>query len=132
MKNNNIENDRNSGANEALDFDNEGHVKIQVMLGFSLNYIKTDKFEDANLKCHFGSIELHFDETKLLNGRGTIKVDLGFGSIELYVPKEWTVISEAKVKLGAVEEKSTAEGGSDNYLNIIGNIRFGALEIFYI
>ena len=127
-----LEKNSNLGNKETFDFDDERHARIQATLGYSSNYINTDKFEDAELRCRFGGIEVHFDKAKLHNGRGTIVVDLAFGGIELYVPTEWNIRKNVRVALGVVEEKGANEGTSDNYLNIMGNVRFGAVEIIYV
>jgi len=113
-------------------FDDEKYAKIQAVLGYSSNYIKTDKFEEADLRCRFGGIEVHFNKAKLHNGKGTIRVDLSFGVIELYIPKEWIVRKNVKVVLGVVDEKGTSEGESGNYLNLMGKVSFGAVEIIYV
>lgn len=113
------------------EFDDERHARITTVLGYSSNYIKTDKFEEADLKCRFGGMEVYFDKAKLNNGKGTVKVDLSFGAIELYIPKEWTVRNNAKVVLGAVEEKGNSIGGIENCINLMGSVSFGAVEIIY-
>lgn len=115
-----------------IEFDDDRHARIHTVLGYSSNYIKTDKFEEADLKCRFGGIEVHFDKAKLHNGKGTIRVDLSFGGIELYIPKEWTVRNNVKAVLGVVEEKGKSEIESGNYINLIGSVSFGAIEIKYV
>ncbi len=124
--------DENSIIEKNKEFDAERHAKIQTTLGYSSNYIKTDKFEEADLRCRFGGIEVHFDKAKLHNGKGTIRVDLSFGVIELYIPKEWIVRKNVKVALAVVEEKGTSKGESGNYLNLMGKVSFGAVEIIYV
>lgn len=122
----------NSSVDEIIEKDDEGHVKFQAVLGWSSNYVNTDKLEQVDLRCRFGGIEVYFDKAKLHNGKGIIRVDLSFGGMELYIPKEWTVENNVKVVLGAVEEKGIARGKPDNHINIIGNVSFGSVEIIYV
>ena len=77
-------------------------------------------------------MEVYFDNTVLKDGRGTIIVDTSFSSVEIYIPKSWTVENKVNTSFGGINEKNRNIGTSENILTIIGNISFAVVDIIYI
>ncbi|MGL5614811.1 MAG: hypothetical protein ACRDD2_01065 [Sarcina sp.] len=71
--------------------EDEENINSNAFFSSDIKYVKTEDFQQANVKCTFGGVKLYFDKTTLLNGRGIINIDSSFSGIELYVPKTWTV-----------------------------------------
>lgn len=117
---------------DQLDTEDEGHVKFKVLLSGGAKYITTEKFEQADLKCRFGGMEVYFDNASLLKGKGIIKIDASFSGVELYIPKDWTVRDNLRVAMGAVEFKNDPQEGPDKIVTLVGNLSLGAVEIYYV
>lgn len=113
--------------------DKKGHVKFNVLLTGGAKYIKSDDFEYAELKCRFGGMEVYFDEATLHEGKGLVCIDSSYGGVELYVPKDWKVVNDINVAMGAVEFMNEPVGENPNKeLRLIGNVSLGAVEIRYV
>ena len=46
--------------------EDDSHIRIGTSFSGSIKYINTDKFEQADLKCHFGSMKVYFDNAVLI------------------------------------------------------------------
>ena len=117
---------------EIIDIEDDSHIRFQTSFAESIKYINTDKFEQADLKCHFGSMKIYFDNATLLNGRGIVRMDASFSGIELYVPKTWGVDNRVSVHLGGVNEKNKNLENSENVLTLVGRVDLAGVEIIYI
>ena len=48
------------------------------------------------------------------------------------MPKKWTVVRNANVSLGGIDEKNKGIGNGENILTLVGNVSFSGIEIIYI
>lgn len=117
---------------ETINVEDEGHIKLDTSFGGSIKYINSEKFEQADLGCSFGSMKVYFDNAKLNNGRGIVRIDASFSGVELYIPKTWTVENRVNISFAGVDEKNRNMGNSDNILTIVGSASFAGVEIIYI
>lgn len=115
-----------------IDIEDEGHIRFQTSFGESIKYINTDKFEKADLRCHFGAMKVYFDNALLHNGRGIVRLDASFAGIELYIPKTWTLDNKIGAHLSGVNEKNRSVGNTENILTLVGNLNLSGVEIIYI
>ena len=119
-------------ATETIDIEDEGHIKLETSFGSSIKYINTDKFEYANLKCSFGSMNVYFDNAIMEKENAVVKIDVSFAGMQLYIPRGWNVINNTSASFGAVEEKNRIDAVKTNTLTLIGGISFAGVEILYI
>ena len=98
----------------------------------SVKYVKADNFERANISCSFGEVKVYFDDAQIHCDEAIIKVNSSFGSINLYVPKEWYVTNEATAMFGGVEEKNRSITTGTPKAKIVGNVGFGNVTVTYI
>lgn len=98
----------------------------------SVKYVKADNFERANINCSFGEVKVYFDDAQIHCSEAIIRVDNKFGSINLYVPKEWYVTNEANAMFGGVEERNRSVTTGSPRAKIIGNVGFGNVTVTYI
>ena len=98
----------------------------------SVKYIKSDNFTNARINCSFGEAKIYFDDAIIGAGDATVDVDAKFGTIELYVPRTWYVTNNAKVIFGDVTEKNRSMTTGSPKLNLIGNVAFGSVIVFYV
>lgn len=100
----------------------------------SSKYLHGDSIKSGQFSCSFGSLEVFFDEARLSPEGAEIYLDVSFGSIELYVPKQWKVIDDVRVSLGAVENDIRLPRPGENAprLTLTGSVQFGNVEIHYV
>jgi hypothetical protein len=114
------------------DYDN--NPIIGVSFGGESRYLHSDALETADLSCKFGGLQVYFDQAKLSPKGAKVYCDCKFGGIELFVPKEWRVIDNFSVTLGAAEIDRRRATLADDApeLTIKGSVAFGAIEVKYI
>lgn len=117
---------------KTIDIEDEAHVRLENSFSGSIKYINTDKFEQADIKCSFGSTKVYFDNATLNNSRGLVRIDVSFAGVELYIPKTWTIENKVNVSFGGVDEKNKNIATSDNILTLVGDVSFAGVEIIYI
>lgn len=98
----------------------------------AVKYVKADNFERANINCSFGEVKVYFDDAQIHCDEAIINVNNKFGSVNLYVPKEWYVTNEAIAMFGGVEEKNRSITTGSPKVKIVGNVGFGNVTVSYI
>ncbi len=93
--------------------------------------ITSPKFRGGHATVIFGGMELDFTPAGLDDGQATIELTALFGSIEVFVPKEWRVIVDATPILGGVDDKHRSVPDSEikATLHIKATAIFGGIEI---
>ncbi|MFA6309336.1 MAG: hypothetical protein WC677_06310 [Clostridia bacterium] len=120
-----------NATSESID-DNNPHAKINF--GSSIKYIHADNLQKGEFSVSFGSLEVFFDQAKLSPEGAEIFLECSFGSIKLFVPKNWKVVSKLHTNLGGVENDIRLSKPDENspQLTISGNVQLGGIEITYI
>jgi hypothetical protein len=122
----------NEHFSEVINDVDDNEVNFSVNCGSSVKYINSEDFKVANLRCHFGAMEVYFDNAKIKDDNATINVDVSFSGIELYIPREWKIVNKIDVTLGAVEQKNNTQAKFEKTVTLTGRVSLGAVEIFYI
>lgn len=92
-------------------------------------YVKSENFKSGMIDSRFGGVEVFLDNAKVPSGECTINIKAKFSGVELFVPKEWTIVNNITVNMGGMEEfPSDAEDGSVT-LTLNGTVDFGGVEI---
>ncbi|MGL4738524.1 MAG: LiaF transmembrane domain-containing protein [Cellulosilyticaceae bacterium] len=117
---------------QIVDVIDDHRMVYQTSFGEGIKYITTQDLESAQLSCHFGAMKVYFDGSTLKDGEATIRLDVSFAGVELYIPKNWQVMNRTNVFLGALDEKNHNERGSLETLVLVGDISFSGVEIIYI
>lgn len=88
-------------------------------------------FKGARLNASFGSLALDLRQTQLDAFDTYIDLRSSFGGIELYVPSNWNVVTEAHSSFGGLNDKRFLGHDIDysHKLIIRGSITFGGVEI---
>jgi len=116
--------------------DNNPHISIQF--GGISRYLHSECLETVQIDCKFGSLEVYFDQVKLSPNGAEAFCDCSFGSITLYVPKEWQIIDELDRAFSGVEyEKRRTEQEQESQeeapkLILRGNAKFSGIDIRYV
>jgi predicted membrane protein len=109
-------------------------VRVSSSFGSVIKYINSDNLERVEAECSFGAMKLYFDNAKPREGGAIIILEVGFGSVELFVPKEWAVNNELKRGFSGVYEKNAEHRSAEKTarVTITGDVGFSSVSIIYI
>lgn len=110
----------------------ENSVYCSNTFGATTKYINSNNLQRATLDCSFGEIKAYFDNAVVQNPSVEICVHVSFGSVELYIPREWTVVQNANVFAGSVNEKNRNCSDGRPVVELVGEVNFGAVTIIYV
>jgi predicted membrane protein len=94
--------------------------------------ITTQAFKGGYLRAVMGAVELDLSEAAIETPPATIEATVVMGGAELKVPQDWVVKTEARVKMGNVEDmrgQEKASGGATPDLVITGKVTLGGLAV---
>lgn len=114
---------------------NEGDssvVEVIVNFGSSIKYVNADDFKKGTFRCSFGALKVYFDNATVSPEGAEILLDVSFAGVELYIPKEWHVVSDISANFGGVDEKNRSIGTDGPTVTLRGNISLAGIEIIYI
>ena len=120
------------GASDRSSATNDNRFSFATTFGSGVKYVKADNFDEGRVSVAFGEAKIYFDDAQIHNDDAVVYVNNSFGSINLYVPKEWYVTNEASVIFGGVEEKNRSITTGNPKLRIVGNTKFGVVTVTYI
>lgn len=129
--NNHME-DMEQGFKEIVDEPDDNLVDFRVRFGASVKYVNSKSLQKANLDCSFGALKVYFDNTKIHEDGAVINLDVSFGGVELFIPKEWNLVNGVNCALGAIEEKNSRKESGGPTVTLVGNISFSGVEITYV
>ncbi len=128
-------NEKTSGSNydySSDGFEGENKVYVGVNLGSAEKYISSNKFESCEAHCNFGELKIYFDAASMDSANGNLYVELNFGEVDVYVPRNWRVETSVSSAFASVNFKGTESSDKNKLLKISGSVHFGELNIIYI
>ena len=120
-----VESDESAG--EENDF-----ISCDVAFRSSSKYISSAHFREASFHCTFGNLKAYFQSAKLAQDNARIDVSAQFGSIELYVPRTWQVVSHVHNMLSSIEEKNKTTEPAEHTVELTGDLAFASVKIYYV
>ena len=128
------QNSSSENYEESVEEDGSESVRCEVCFQSSVRYLHCQALRCARLESSFGSLSVYFTDTRLYEGRAEVKVDVSFGSMELYIPAGWRVVSSVSSSVGHDSEDGTPMKAEEDgpVLSISGDVSFGSLEIHYL
>ena len=111
--------------------DDSDTINCEVAFGSSVKYVDSKKLSCANLESSFGEMKVYFDKATPADTGLKIKVEVAFGNMVLYIPREWNVVNNIDAVLGAVKERGESVGNGPKVI-ITGDVAFGGTEIIYV
>lgn len=119
---------------DSAEKETSGGTKIyfNAKFGAAEKYVNTECFEYAILECSFGGMKVFFDNARIPGGKAVIELDVSFGGVELYIPREWNVVDHTDTQFGGVEEKNRCRTSGSPVVTLTGNINFSGVTIIYI
>lgn len=109
------------------------HVCFQNRFAGSVKYVTSKMFKDINIRSSFGGMKVYFDNAEMYANEATAVIVSDFSGIELYVPKEWTVVSKLNFSFGGIDEKgekNSVKNGKTLFLE--GNVKFAGITVIYV
>lgn len=118
-------------AEEYVDGDS---VSISESFNESSKYLHAECLRQANIANSFGKLSVYFDNVRLSPEGAEVYVDVSFGKMEMYLPREWRVVDQVRVSAGAVTNDSYGKAVSADapVLTVRGRVSFGNLELIYV
>ncbi|MDR0817155.1 MAG: hypothetical protein LBN35_00800 [Clostridiales Family XIII bacterium] len=124
-----------SGENfeQVINTEDGSNVYAHTSFGSTIKYINSESMEQALLECSFGALKAYFDNAKVAKGGAEISLNLSFGAIEVYFPKDWRVIDNLQRSASSVEEKNRSVATENSpVVTLTGKASFSALTILYV
>jgi len=115
--------------------DIDNNPSINVAFGGVMRYLHANNLETVRLSCHFGGMEIFFDQAELSPNGATVYLDCKFGGVDLFVPRHWRVEEQVNCMFGAVDivnSRMATPAEDAPQLTITGNVAFGGVDIKYI
>ena len=109
----------------------DNNPTVSVKGGSVSRYLHSECMETAKLECRLGSLEAFFEQANLSPQGAKVFCKCNLGSITLYVPKEWKILSDVECHLGSVDITGYSEPQEENppTINVYGNVSLGSIEI---
>jgi predicted membrane protein len=106
-------------------------LAIHPIFSGTVRKIESQNFRGGKADVVFGSAEIDLRGARLAGGRADLALSVVFGSIELFVPRQWQVILEGTPVLGSIEshKPATPEAEKTGILVIRGSAVFGSIEV---
>lgn len=110
----------------------EGPVFCRASFGSAVKYVSSEDFQYAFLECSFGGMKVYFDNAMIQGASATVELDVSFAGVELYVPKEWNVVNNARAWFGGIDEKGRNMSTGTPSLVLTGEVNFAGVTVHYI
>ena len=106
-------------------------LAISQVFSGTARKIESQSFRGGKADVVFGSAEIDLRAAKLAGGQATLVLSVVFGSIEVFVPREWQVLIAGTPVLGSIDSRKTAVSDAEKTgtLSIQGSAVFGSIEV---
>ncbi len=131
------------------DIDDDDRIEVEVEDNDDGDEIDDDDFEDedgdfgsANTRyfdgatfkrgyvmINMGSTDVRFENADKYKGGGILKVECTMGSMDIYVPKGWRVVTNVETVMGSVDDMHGNSDPEAPVLTIIGKCKMGSIDI---
>jgi len=108
------------------------YISVDNNFGESVKYLGGNEISQVRLENAFGCLRVYFDNVVLKDGKASVYVDSAFGSVILYIPSDWRVLTKLEVSFGDATEHGRSNALSENTIELFGEVSFGDLKIKYI
>lgn len=120
------------GMEESIETVDGAQMEFSSTFSGSIKYVNSDDFQSANLHCSFGSLKVYFDNAVIQKGEAVLNLDVAFAGVELYIPKDWTVVNKVNAAFGGIDEKNRNYSTGAPVVRLCGKVSFGGVEIIYV
>lgn len=124
--------DSEEWTEEKVDAGGDGEIDLITKFTGSVKYINSEKLRKVNIDCSFGGMKVYFDNSKLQTDEAIIDVNISFGGVELYLPKDWAIVDKVNCVLGGIEEKNRNQSNATKTIILKGKVSFSGITIIYV
>lgn len=121
----------NEHFEQIIDTPDDTTVSCKVNFGSTIKYVNSPNFEKGFFDCSFGAMKVYFDNALIEKDQAEIYVDVSFGGLELYVPKNWNLVDNISTSLAGIEYKNRP-GTTNKSVILKGKISFSGITIIYV
>ncbi len=112
--------------------EDEESIRVESSFSDCIRYLQGENIRMVKLDNTFGSMKIYFDNIKAKDDYLVVYIDASFSGIELFVPRNWEIISNLDATFGGIKERNKSEGEKVNTLVLQGEVTFGEVEVIYI
>ena len=110
--------------------DTSATFKDSAFLGSVERRNVSQTFRGGDASAFMGSVEIDLRDSRMGSTEALVDVSVMMGSVELRIPRDWTVESRVSAALGSFEDLTTAPvDGSAKRLVVQGSVFMGSVEI---
>ncbi len=102
-----------------------------ALLGGTSRKSTTDDFRGGDFAAVMGGVEVDLREARIRPEQGEVEIEAFafWGGIEIWVPRDWQVVSKGVAVLGGFDDNSRAEPGATQRLVVRGLAIMGGVEV---
>lgn len=106
---------------------------FKTSFGDATKYIKSTDFKYGCFICNFGDLNIYFTDAQIPGDSATIDLNVKFGDMDIFIPKNWKIESHINNTFGDVGIVGDHIPDENTKTIIIsGDVSFGDLKILYI
>lgn len=110
-----------------------GEVYIFAKFSEGVRYIDNKNLRKVFIDARLGAVKSYFQNAKLADNKLDININAKLGSVELYVPRNWKLISKVNTFAGGISENGYAEVDENSpIVTLRGSARMGAITVNYV
>lgn len=127
-----ISHDLKGEVKNRMYIDQDNQAFMNVSFSSAIRYLSLEDFKFASAESNFAGLKLYLDGSKI-ESEAVLDLDLNFSGVEIYIPKEWTVIDRTKTAFGRLENNDLyGDFKTGERLVLEGDINFAAVKIVYV
>lgn len=123
------EKDRENGT---IEHDYGDEINCEVKFGSTVKYVNSENLQRVSASVSFGSAAIYLDNAKAQSNEVLVNIDVSFGGIELYVPRDWNIINDMQCSFSGVDERGPKTGLNQVNVVLIGSASFAGIDISYV
>ena len=100
--------------------------------GAAEKHVSTSSLQGGVLTNEFGECKIYFDDVTITVEPIDIDVHVAFGSMQLFVPRDWRVERYVKTFAASINENNHLPNQDSPLVRLHGEVNFGELTITYI
>lgn len=116
---------------QIIDTPDESTVSCKVTFGSAIKYVNAQDFQKGFFECSFGAIKIYFDHANIVQQEAEIYLDVSFGGVELYIPKNWKIVDNLNTSLAGIDYEGRP-GSTDKIITLNGKISFSGVTVIYV
>lgn len=119
-------------ANSTVEHDYGEEINCAVKFGSTVKYVNSEKLQKVNVSVSFGSAAIYLDNAKVQGDEVLVNMDVSFGGVELYVPRDWYITNNMQTSFAGIDGKIGGTGQDQVNLVLIGTASFAGVDIHFV